>query len=289
MKSKKSILLLIISLSFIAIILIFVMIFLINKRFKLNYFVSTNLVANEYFDTNFGSINIRTDASDINVINTNDEKVSVKIYGDANNYYILNNDGILRIEYKDSGCKFFCINRKISKIELYIPSDFNGKLNIDNNYGDIKVGSLKNSNISIKEDAGDVTIDGVNDITIKNKYGDIDLLEANIADINASAGQIKIGNVKNIKVENNYGDIKIDSVENYINASNDCGDIKIKFLRLDKDSSIVSHLGDIRIDDIDNIYVDAQTNLGDVKINKNYRNAEVVLKINNDCGDIKIG
>ena len=119
MKSKKSILFLIISLSFIAIILIFVMIFLINKRFKLNYFVSTNLVANEYFDTNFGSINIRTDASDINVINTNDEKVSVKIYGDANNYYILNNDGILRIEYKDSGCKFFCINRKISKIELY--------------------------------------------------------------------------------------------------------------------------------------------------------------------------
>ena len=83
-------------------------------------------------------------------------------------------------------------------------------------------------------------------------------------------------------------DTKIEVVLNKCEIINDCGDIKIQNLYIQEFSNINSSLGDIKIGNTNEIYVDAKTDLGDLKINTNNRYSETILKIKNSCGDIKI-
>lgn len=129
---------------------------------------------------------------------------------------------------------------------------------------------------------------GGKSVTIDNDYGDIILTKAEVVDIKESAGDVKIGTVNDVIVENDYGDIKIDSVNNYLKLVNNCGDIKVDNVMLNKNSTIKDDYGDIKIGSINEIYIDAETDLGDVDIAKNYQGSNVVLTIENDCGDITV-
>ena len=73
-----------------------------------------------------------------------------------------------------------------------------------------------------------------------------------------------------------------------MNLSNDCGDIKVRSIVLNKNSYIENNFGDIKIESTNEIYINAQTNLGDVKINNNYQKSDITLTIKNDLGDITI-
>ena len=64
--------------------------------------------------------------------------------------------------------------------------------------------------------------------------------------------------------------------------------IKIDKVQIAEDSYIKSDYGDVRIKETNDIYIDAKTDLGDVKINTNNRHSEITLKIEGDCGDIKV-
>ena len=66
------------------------------------------------------------------------------------------------------------------------------------------------------------------------------------------------------------------------------GDIKINRLNIEENSFIEMEHGDIKIDSINQIYVDAKTDHGDVDIKVNYDQAKTILKIYNEMGDIKI-
>ncbi len=68
----------------------------------------------------------------------------------------------------------------------------------------------------------------------------------------------------------------------------DCGDVNIKNINLNQDSSIKNSFGDIEIGSTNNLYIEASTDLGDTKINKNQRKAKTTLKLENSCGDIKV-
>ena len=60
-------------------------------------------------------------------------------------------------------------------------------------------------------------------------------------------------------------------------------------MEINEDSSIKSNFGDVKIEKINNVYVDAKVDLGDVKIEGNDRHSDITLKIKSDCGDIKVG
>ena len=288
MKNNTLIVCLIVLLVIISIGLITFMIKVINGKMGFPYKVSDELVVDEEYNNNFDEINITSDASDIEVKETSGEKIRVVIYGDKDKTEVEEKNNELRIISKHKKGSWFAFRNKIAKIEVYIPKDYDKNIIINNKYGDIDVEEFSKANIEINEDCGDVDVIGGNKVDIKNKYGDIKLEKAKEANIKQSAGAVKVESVDDIVVKNNYGDIKITNVYNSINAEEDCGDVKIDNLTINKDSSIKNNLGSIKIGSTNEIYIEAKTDLGDVKVNNNYKKSDITLNLKNNCGDIKV-
>lgn len=293
MKNKKGLIIfLIVLLAIISILLTVFMIGSINGKFKFYNFikhkVSNELVLDEYYDNTFSVINVSAKASEIYVKESLEEKVRVVIYGNKDKTDVKVNNNELLISSTEKGCTWFCFDMTISKIEIYLPKNYENKLDITNNYGDIDIGEFLNATININEDCGDVEIDGANNIIVDNDYGDITIGTAHMANITESCGDIKINTANELVAENNYGDIKVGSVNSYFDISNDCGDIRIENVNIEKNSYIKDDLGYIKLGTTNEIYIDAKTDLGKVKINNNYQKSDITLKIENDCGDIII-
>lgn len=291
--NKKLTIFLIILFSIIAISLIIFMILLLNGKIKMTKFpfghkISDELILNETYENKFNDISITAQASDIYIKKSSEENVKVVIYGDKENTKVDVLENKLLINSKTKSCVGFCFNTTISKIEVYLPENYENNIKINNNYGDINISKFLKATLDIEEDCGDVNVLGGNFVTIDNHYGDVIVDEANVVDIKQSAGDVKVEKVNDAIIKNKYGDIEIDTVNNYLDLTNNCGDIEIDNINLTKNSTIKDDLGDIKIGKTNKIYIDAKTKLGDVKINDNYKKSDVSLEIENSCGDIKV-
>lgn len=292
-KNKKLIIFLIILLSVVSVFLIWFMIYIINGNFQLSRFnfwhkVSNELVFDKIYDNTFSKVYVKSDASDIYFKLSDNNNVRVVVYGEKENTSVVTTNDELSIITNEKSCIGFCFNSTIAKVEVYLPNNYDKKIEIVNNYGDIQIGDFFNSLIDINEECGDVEVIGGKEVIINNNYGNIYISKASVAKIKESAGNVKIDNVDYVEVTNNYGDIKIEKINHYLDLNNDCGDIKLGSINLSENSTIKNNLGDIKIGDTNEIYIIASTDLGKVKINNNYNKAEVTLKIENDCGDIKV-
>lgn len=285
-------------LSILVILLILFMIFVIlngSKNF-INFGItsdkiSNNLIYDKEYENRFDTINIKSDASDIEIKKSIDSNIKVLIYSEEEKLKSIDisDDNSLDINLKEKKrFNFFWFNYINSKIEIYIPKDYSKNIKIENSYGNIQIDDFVDSNIDITSDYGDVKIGSANSIKVENSYGDTTIKDANIVDINNDCGNIEIDSVKSAVLENNLGDIDIKKVYEYIDIENDCGDISIDDISLMKNSTIKSSMGDIEIKNIKDIYIDAKTSLGDVSINNNYHKSDIILKIDNDCGDIEV-
>ena len=288
MKNKKHTIALIIFLSILVLLIIGIMIFLMSGKFKFNFKNgSDELKIEEVYDLNFDEINIITDAGDVYLKNYDDDKVKLLIYNDDDLNEVNINGNILDIDVKNKKCHFFC-NNKIAKIEIYLPNNYENEINIEDNLGNIEVENFEKINVNIKNNLGDIDISNVNNAIIKNDLGDVNINKVNNADIKVSSGDVNIKEVNDIKIKTNLGDVVVNKINNYLDISNDCGDIKLDKVVLNKDSKIQNSLGDVKINNIKDVYIDGETDLGKVKINNNYRNSDITLEIENNCGDIKV-
>lgn len=291
MKNKGIIITLITIISLLIIALIILMcIFIKNKQsFNFNFSFNNKIMENLYIDKNyedtFKEIDIDTTLANIEIKRSNDNIIRLKTYSKEEETSVKTENNILKIKIESEKCKFVCLNKKISKIELYLPENYENEININNNYGDIIIDKFENSTINIIEDAGDVSIEESNLINIENKYGDIEIGNVKIGTLKASAGDIKINKADNLNIENKYGDVEIKNINEYANIIVDCGDIEIDNFTVKEDSKIENKYGDIEINKT-NAYIDAKTDLGDMKINNN--DSEQKLTIKNNCGDIEV-
>lgn len=232
--------------------------------------VSEELVYDKAYEEAFDKININTSAAMIEIKNSLEDLTIVKIYGNIE-LLKLDDEKELNIEYRSEPCIGLCFNQSIAKIEIYLPTDYEGNIEIKNKYGDIELDEFLNSNIKVSSSYGDTIIDG-----------------ANTLEVSSSAGDIDIGTVTKATIDNNLGDIKIKKVLSYLDINADCGDIKIDEAILDSNSTINNNLGDIKIKHTNDIRIEAKTSLGDSKIENNNYKSDIVLKITNSCGDIKV-
>lgn len=293
MKNKGLIITLIIILSLLSISLIIFMVGMLSNSFHLPSFgyvhkVSTELVLDEVYENTFDTIDIKSDASDISIEHSEDGNVRVVVYGDKEKVRVENNEDKLNIYSETKRCHFFCIDFRISKIVVYLPEEYNNEIEINNKYGDIKIGDFSNATIKVDENCGDVKITGGRIVEVSNDFGDVSIDHADSVNVKEDAGDVKIGTVKDVDIKNSYGDIKISRVDNYLNVESSCGDVKINSLSLNKNSSIKNDLGDIEIGSTNEIFIDAKVSLGDIDISHNYNKSDITLKIKNDCGDIKV-
>lgn len=291
MKNKKLIVFLIVLLSIISVSLIFFIINLMNGKIRFNRFsfgssVSTELVLDEVYQNDFEKIEIISEAGDIYVKQADSADVRVVVYGEKEYTKVDVNNNKLYVESNMKKCSGICFNRKISKVEIYLPKDYSNSIKVVNNYGDIDVEKFNNASIVIEEDCGDIDIDGADEVQVNNNLGDISIGRVNKANIEQSAGDIFIEDVNDVVAENNLGDIEIKNVNNYLKLLADCGDIEVDKINLTKDSIIENNLGKVKIGSTNEIKIVAETDLGDVKINENYKKSNITLEIKNDCGDI---
>ena len=85
------------------------------------------------------------------------------------------------------------------------------------------------------------------------------------------------------------GNTEVGTILNKCNIDTDCGNITIDNLEIKENSTIKSDLGDVEIKETNDIYIDAKVDLGHVEINNNNRNSDITLKIDSDCGNVKVG
>lgn len=291
MKNRKGIIILIVFLVIFAVLLTALMCFLLNRKGGLSSFMYSGVSSELVFEETYpipDDITIRTDASEIEINETDSDTVTVKIYSQEERTTVSNRDNKLEINVTKKSCRFFCINLKVDKIEVSLPRGYDKQIKLENHYGDIQIGDFVNAKVEVEEDCGDISIDEVFSVQAKNNYGDISVDKAKEINVDAEAGDIKIGTVESLKCTNHFGDIKVQKVTSDLEIENNCGDIEVKEVSLLKNSKITSDLGDVKIGRTNEIHIDADVDLGDKDIYNNYSNSEVTLTIENHLGDIKV-
>lgn len=200
-------------------------------------------------------VEISSTAGDVSIVESTDNNVRVIVKGQNPDYVKVNleNDK-LKIDILEEPHKFINFGFYMYDMIVYIPKDYSDEISIDVDYGDIKVGNFENATLNVIEDFGDIQIEKAKNITLKSSYGDV----------------------------------KIGTILNKCDIDLSCGDIKIQDMQIKANSTIESNLGDVKIANIEDVYVDAEVSLGDIKINENNRHSEIILKIKNDCGDVKV-
>lgn len=276
MKNRGLIIFLIIILSIFAIALLVGMFFLLfgNGDFKFYNLrtssVSDKLIYEKVYDLVFDDINVNSDAGDIYIKRSDRDEVEVKIYGDVKQLDV-QDESNLSIKYVAKKCIGFCFNVVKSKIEITLPSDYDGNINIENKFGDTEMSEFLNANVDVK-----------------HHYGDIEIAAVKMGKIVNNCGDIELGTISHAELKNNYGDIEIKEALSSFNIEADCGDIEIRRLNIDENSSIKNSLGDVDIGSTNDIRIDAHTSLGEVEVKNNNHKSDVVLSIENSCGDITV-
>ena len=114
---NKPIIILIVLLTLIILGLIGLMTVVINYkgRFNINKITQRieELQVEETYKNEFDKININSDAADIEIKQSQDEKIYLKIYSEKEHYKVENNEIELNIKIKQKKCGVFCINNKI--------------------------------------------------------------------------------------------------------------------------------------------------------------------------------
>ncbi len=292
MKNRSLIISAIVLLVIVTIGLIAFLIFFLKngsmKFFKFNYEMSNELVLDEKYEVNFNTLDIQADMSNIFIRKSEDDQMRVVIYGEKDRTSISEDYDTFNIKSTSKKCIGFCIGQKSAKIEIYLPSEYSNTIDIFNKYGDIEIGSFKESNINIQANCGDIRIQKAKNVDITNDFGDTIIDHVEEAKIDQSAGDIEVDSVYHLEAINNFGDIEIGEVKGYVDLEDNCGNIEVKNLHIEEDSRIKDDFGDIKIGKTNSIFIDASTSLGETNIKNNYRNSEITLSLKNNCGDITV-
>lgn len=202
------------------------------------------------------NIEVLSSAGDVKFEESNNSNIRVVVYGKEDGGLKVNQEGEkLSIDYKRHNVNLISFGGYSSEVIVYLPKDYDKEININADYGNVEVTSLEKASIKVQE----------------------------------ACGNVELGKIKNVDIENNFGNVKIEEVLNKLNIKTDCGDVKIDKIDIKENSSISCDMGDVKIKEANDIYIEAKVNLGDCKIDNNNRHSEVILKIDMDCGDIKVG
>lgn len=260
MKNKGLIIALLILLSVIVFFLCMFLVYSLNggRKFGLINWGSSskNVIFDETYDiNNISNIDIKQNAGNITFKESSDNSIHVILYGEDENEANVNlNSTDLSIEYNRKN-HFFSFGVSTNDIIVYIPSSFSKEITIKSDYGNCVMSDLPNATITIDSDAGNV----------------------------------EIGKVKNLTAKCDYGNIEVLEVLNKCEIKADCGNIEIDTISIKENSSIKADLGNVDIEHASDIYIDADVDLGKVRINENNRNSDITLKIDCDCGNVSVG
>lgn len=262
MKNKGLIIATIILLSIVIFFLVMFLVMCLKGENNLNSIIfgmkskTTNIVYDDEFKLeDIKNINIKQDAGDIVIKETSSDYIKVELYGkEEKDVQVDINEGNLKIDFTHKKIRFISFGGTKNDIIVYLPSSYSNEIKIENDYGNCEIEDLENATV----------------------------------DIDTDAGEVELGKIKNATVKCDYGNVEIKEILNQCNIKSDCGNININQISIKEDSTIISNLGNIDINNTNDIYIEANVDLGKVNINNNNRSSDITLEINSDCGNITI-
>ncbi|GAA0070373.1 hypothetical protein UT300003_18960 [Clostridium sardiniense] len=200
-------------------------------------------------------------------------------------------------EFKDSTMKF---KETGTALELSLPNDFKNIYNISIT---ILLPKSYTGNLNIKSSNGyvnlrDLTLSRLN---LDLNYGDINLqtLKANDANLKASNGHIQSNdsNINNSDISVNYGDIYVQGFIGNSNIKSNNGNIETNLSKLGKNTNISTKYGEIQFNNIKNLsdyQILAQSNINGIHYEDRFiddksfslGNGKNIVNLNNNNGDI---
>lgn len=160
----------------------------------------------------------------------------------------------------------------------------------------------KAENINVTADSNKLTLNISNTDKMTrfpfNNYGnmssDIDIyLPDNTPErfeIHSNLGDVDIDTKlnTNLEINNNCGDISASELGGSFDIHTDLGNIDIKRININKNSSATTNMGDIDIEYTNAVNIDYSTSLGTVDIKNNSPDSDITLQVHTDLGDIEI-
>lgn len=174
MKNKGIIIFLIIFMSIMAISITCLLCLLLKGNLRIGDFRFFQTESYEKIvDTSYeirDEITIKSDASDVVIKKQEDQEIGLVVYGENERLKIFD-DTNFTVDYQGKKCIGICFGDYSSRIELSLPSDFAGRITVENKYGAIKIDNFENANITSTLGFGDTTIKGGKKITVKSSAG----------------------------------------------------------------------------------------------------------------------
>lgn len=246
---------------------------------------------NETFDVaDIEKLDLNLIAFDVTIRNSEDDNVRVIINGkeDRKDKISIDNDSnVLKINESQwkSICLGFCFSN--DEVIIYLPKDFNKEIKIKNTSGDITFLDSYLSNMDIQSVSGDIIILEALNLKIKSVSGEVTITKGDNIEVNTTSGDISVDKALVSKISSVSGDIRIGKTGN-VELNTISGDIDIDDLVVEGTSNIETKSGEVKIDRINETYVETKTTSGDVSISYNDRKSENTLNIKTISGDIVV-
>lgn len=261
---------------------------LLKTSYRKLYKTSEELVLEQTYNTFFNEININTKMTDIDIKPSIDNTIKVITYGEKDYIKLNEKNNKLFIDIKNKNLILFKFYSYISKIELYIPSNYDKVIRINNEFGNINIGEFNNLTLDIKQKIGNLFINNLDFVRLENKNSNIKIDKVIKARLSNKNGNITVKEVDDLVIDNENGNVTIENLNEYLKLNLDLGNIKIDSINLTKDSNINLRYGNVIINKIEDINIKAKTDRGKKEVKNNNKKSDIKLEIYNKSGDIKI-
>ena len=235
--------------------------------------------------SNIDKIDVSVASYDVLLKEYDQEEIKVEITGSQKNKdKIIVEENNHKLTIKQDGsiiCFGFCFYKE--DIIIYVPEDYEIEYNHESSSGSIESDVLIPKG-NIKTTSGDIKLDTLLNGSIASTSGNIELNEGEALEISSTSGDIDIEKIKDLTGSATSGNLTIESLTNKVNFSLTSGDIKINQFSINKDSTLTSTSGSIKLGLEKEVFIDAKTNSGDIDIDN--ANTNPTLTIKTTSGDI---
>lgn len=261
---------------------------LLKTSYRKLYKVSDELVLEQSYNTIFNEIDINTKMTDIDIKHSIDNTIKIITYGEKDYIKLNEKNNKLFIDIDKKSLINFNFYSCISKIELYLPNNYDKVIRINNEFGNINIDEFNNLTLDIKQKIGNLSINSLDFIKTENKNSNIKIDKVVKARLSNKNGKISVKEVNDIVIDNINGNVTIENLNEYLKINLDSGNIKIDSIKLIKDSNINLRYGNVIINKIEDINIKAKTDRGTKEIKNNNKKSDIKLEIYNKSGDIKV-
>lgn len=201
-------------------------------------------------------------------------------------------DGNIKVELYSNHIKNHSISNDSEELKIFLEDNKRWFNFFRNKNANIVIYLPENydKEITINSNSGDVNVDSFNlcSLNVFLDTGDIKAESLETLKANIKTGDVKVENIGDLVVSTKTGDVKVNNINNYLDINTNIGDIKLDRVLLNNNSNIKSNIGDIKIKSLNGRYVNATSRVGEVKIENNNRFSDIELTITSDVGDIKV-